>query len=120
MQGVLDSDGPLEVTELSLVTADVIEHGGPWGQAFPEPLFDNEFEVVESRTVAGSHLKLWLRAAAASPPVESIAFGHFNEAGAAAVTAGDRVRVAYRLGRTAFGGTPRPELRIEYLEPVAR
>lgn len=120
MRGVLDSDGPLEVAELSLATADVIEQGGPWGQAFPEPMFDNEFEVVETRTVAGAHLKLWLRAATAAPPVESIAFGHFNEAGAVAVAAGDRVRVAYRLGRTDFGGTPRPELHIEYLEPVAR
>ena len=91
-----------------------------WGQEFPEPLFDNEFDVIESRTVAGAHLKLWLRAANATPPVESIAFGHFNEPGAAAVAAGDRVRIAYRLGRTDWGGTPRPELRVEYLEPVAR
>ncbi|MFO1377559.1 MAG: single-stranded-DNA-specific exonuclease RecJ [Steroidobacteraceae bacterium] len=120
MQGIVDSDGPLAVTEFSLATADVIERGGPWGQAFPEPLFDNEFDVIEARTVAGRHLKLWLRAATASPPVESIAFGYFNEAGAAPVAAGDRLRVAYRLGRTDFGGTPRPELRVEYLEPVAR
>jgi len=120
MQGFVDSDGPLAVAELSLATADVIEQGGPWGQAFPEPLFDNEFDVVEARTIAGRHLKLWLRVATASPPVESIAFGHFNEAGAAVVAAGDRLRVAYRLGRTDFGGTPRPELRVEYLEPVAR
>jgi single-stranded-DNA-specific exonuclease len=120
MQGVIESDGPLEAHELTLATAAALEQAGPWGQGFPEPLFDGEFDVVDSRTVGGAHLKLWLRAAQASQPVESIAFGHFSEAQAPAVARGDRVRVAYRLGRTDWGGTPRPELRVEYLEPVPR
>jgi single-stranded-DNA-specific exonuclease len=120
MQGIIDSDGALEPHELTLEVATALERAGPWGQAFPEPLFDGEFDVVDARTVGGAHLKLWLRPAQAAPPVESIAFGHFTEARAPGVARGDRVRVAYRLGRTDFGGTPRPELRVEYLEPVAR
>jgi len=29
----------------------------PWGQGFPEPLFDDEFEIIEQKIVAGKHLK---------------------------------------------------------------
>ena len=35
---------------------------GPWGQGFPEPLFDNAFEVLEWRVLGERHLKYRLRA----------------------------------------------------------
>lgn len=119
MRGVLESDGELAPGEVALDTARALAEGGPWGQGFPEPLFDGEFEVVESRVVAERHLKLWARAARAAPPVEAIAFGHFDAPQAPAVRAGQRVRLAYRLDVTSFGGTPRPELKLELVEPLA-
>ncbi len=79
MQNVLETDGVLAAGEISLETARAIEEGGPWGQAFPEPVFDGEFDVVEARTVGDRHLKLWLRAAVAMQPIEAIAFGYFDE-----------------------------------------
>lgn len=118
MRGVLESDGELAPAEIALDTAQALADGGPWGQGFPEPLFDGEFEVVESRVVAERHLKLWARAARAAPPVEAIAFGHFDAAQAPAVRAGERVRLAYRLDVTTFGGSPRPELKVELVEPL--
>ena len=33
---------------------------GPWGQGFPEPQFDGEFEVLGWRVVGERHLKLEL------------------------------------------------------------
>jgi len=119
MRGILRSDGELAPGELSLETACAIRDGGPWGQGFPEPLFDGEFEVVEARTVGQKHLKLWTRAAPDARPVEAIAFGYFDDAGASPVRAGERVRLAYRLETTEFGGTPRPELKLEWVGPVA-
>ncbi len=115
MQGVLETDGELGAGELTLDTARAIESGGPWGQGFPEPLFDGEFEVVESRVVGGRHLKLWLRPQPASRPVEAIAFGHFDQAGAPRPPAGTRARLAYRLQSTEFGGVARAEMLAEYL-----
>ena len=118
MRGVLESDGELSAAELSLDTARALEHGGPWGQGFPEPVFDGEFDVVESRVVAERHLKLWVRPDAHSRPLESIAFGYYGDAAAARIEAGARVRLAYRLATTTFGGTPRPELKVEWAEPI--
>jgi single-stranded-DNA-specific exonuclease len=118
MRGVIDSDGELAPAEIALDTARALAEGGPWGQGFPEPVFDGEFEVVESRVVAQRHLKLWARAARDARPVEAIAFGHFDAPQAATPRAGERLRLAYRLDVTEFGGTPRPELKLDLVEPL--
>ena len=116
MLGVLETDGELTAGELSLETALALETGGPWGQSFPEPLFDGEFAVVESRVLADRHLKLWLRAQPASQPLEAIAFAHFDLDGSQRPPAGSRVRLAYRLQSTSYGGIARAELLAEYLQ----
>jgi single-stranded-DNA-specific exonuclease len=116
MLGVLETDGELGAGELSLETALALEAGGPWGQSFPEPLFDGEFVVVETRVLAARHLKLWLRPQPASKPVEAIAFGHFDADGSMRPPAGSRVRLAFRLQSTSYGGTTRVEMHSEYLQ----
>jgi len=116
MHGILETDGELAPAELSLETALALEGGGPWGQGFPEPVFDGEFEVVESRVVADRHLKLWVRQVPESQPIEAIAFGHFDGGAALRPAAGARLRLAYRLQSTRFGGTARAEMLAEYLQ----
>lgn len=46
LKGIILSDGELKPEEFSLHTAELLRAGGPWGQAFPEPLFDGEFKVL--------------------------------------------------------------------------
>ncbi len=117
MQNVLETDGVLSAGEISLETARAIEEGGPWGQAFPEPVFDGEFDVVDARTVGDRHLKLWLRAAVAMQPVEAIAFGYFDEPEARWPGTGAKLTLAYRLQSSSFGGTPHAELLVEHVAP---
>src|SRR4029077_6518943 len=62
LQGVIHSDGALTADELSLDTARVLRSAGPWGQGFPEPVFDGEFQIVDSRIVGSRHLKMQLAA----------------------------------------------------------
>ena len=50
--------------------------------------------------------------------MEAIAFGHFDAQAAPMPRAGDRVRLAYRLDVTEFGGTPRPEMKLDLVEPL--
>ena len=38
-----------------------LRDAGPWGQGFPEPLFDGEFAILEQRVVGERHLKLVLQ-----------------------------------------------------------
>ena len=53
------SDGELE-GEFNLATARKIAEAAPWGQGFPEPVFDGEFEIIDQRILGGRHLKLRL------------------------------------------------------------
>ena len=62
LQGVIWTDGELQANEFSIETAEVIKSGGPWGQAFPEPVFDGEFKIFEQRAIGQNqnHLKCLL------------------------------------------------------------
>src|SRR5690606_19189012 len=60
LTAVLWSDGELAFDDLNLELAQAIQDGGPWGQHFPEPLFDGEFTLVQQRLVGEKHLKLVL------------------------------------------------------------
>ncbi len=58
------TDGPLATNEFTLDLARAIENAGPFGQAFAEPLFDNEFSVHDRRVLKDKHLKLRLSSGA--------------------------------------------------------
>ena len=73
-EGELLSDGSLQVTELSLDMANLLQEAGPWGQQFPEPVFDNVFEILEQRLVGQNHLKLTLQHEHGGGPIDAIAF----------------------------------------------
>jgi single-stranded-DNA-specific exonuclease len=114
LDGVIESDGELAPADLSLTLAEVLRGAGPWGQGFPEPLFDGEFEVLERRIVGERHLKLRLRPGADTAPLSAIAFGRVEGA-----EPGQRIHAAYRLGINEYGGLRRPEAVIEYYDVVA-
>ena len=61
LAGVIHSDGALDPAELSLDTARVLRGAGPWGQGFPEPVFDGDFHILDARVVGGKHLKMQLK-----------------------------------------------------------
>ena len=60
LEAVLVSDGELTANELNLTLAEQLRAAGPWGQRFPEPLFDGVFTVKSQRIVGEKHLKLLL------------------------------------------------------------
>lgn len=61
LQDVLLSDGALDADEFTRGNAEQLRDGGVWGQGYPEPLFDGQFEVDDWRIVGQTHLKLDLR-----------------------------------------------------------
>jgi single-stranded-DNA-specific exonuclease len=119
MLNILETDGELASAEISLETARALETGGPWGQGFPEPVFEGEFEVAETRVVGDRHLKLWLRPEPAMRPLEAISFGYFDESDAKRPADGARLRLAYRLQSTTFGGAARAELLAEHVISIS-
>jgi single-stranded-DNA-specific exonuclease len=113
LAGQVITDGELAAHELTVELAELVRHAGPWGQGFPEPLFEGVFDVAERRVVGERHLKLRLRMA--GRPVEAIAFG---QAPAGEPPDWNRVRVAYRLDVNEFQGRHELQLVIEYLEGI--
>ncbi len=117
LTGVIHSDGALNVAELSLDTARVLRGAGPWGQGFPEPVFDGDFRIVDARIVGGKHLKMQLRVSdrADSEPIEAIAFGYLG--GAAEdpeLRSGAKIQLAYRLEVNEYRGVERVQLNCQH------
>lgn len=74
LYNVVLSDGELQEKDLSLEFAEKLRQAGPWGQGFPEPLFDGEFEVMQRRVIGECHLKFLVRIPGGRKPVEALAF----------------------------------------------
>ncbi|QKT02419.1 single-stranded-DNA-specific exonuclease RecJ [Ectothiorhodospiraceae bacterium 2226] len=109
------TDGALAPDDLVLPIAELLRSAGPWGQGFPEPVFEGEFEVVTVRVVGEVHLKLVLRAPGGQRTVEGIAF---NAAAEAAIAAGSRAQVHYRLDVNRYRDARTLQLVIERLLPL--
>jgi len=60
LEQVVLTDGPLLRSEFNLNLAQHIRLGGPWGQGYPEPLFEVDAEILESSRINGRHLRLRL------------------------------------------------------------
>ena len=113
LTGKVLTDGQLLPEDMTMELAQSLRAGGPWGQGFPEPLFDGQFEVLGSRVVGEKHLRLTLR----QPQGRSIEAIAFNRA-ALQPSAGSRVEAAYRLDINSYQGNQTLQLVIEYLAPV--
>ncbi|MFT3896220.1 MAG: single-stranded-DNA-specific exonuclease RecJ [Thermomonas sp.] len=111
LQAELWTDGELEPAHFDRATADLLRDAGPWGQGWPEPLFDGEFDVIASRTVGERHLKLEL--GLAGMRLNAIQFG-----GANGEPPPSRVRIAYRLQGDDWRGGDAVQLLVEQLEPA--
>ncbi|WP_018954391.1 single-stranded-DNA-specific exonuclease RecJ [Thioalkalivibrio sulfidiphilus] len=113
LEGVVHSDGELSPGEISLDTAVRLRDAGPWGQGFPPPVFDGEFEILDRRVLKERHLRLQLRAAPGAPPITGIAFNVDWDDWPEGLC---RVRLAYRLEVNEYQGLVSPQLMIEHVE----
>lgn len=111
---VLMTDGGIAPQEMNLATAAAIGEGGPWGQGFVEPLFDDVFDVKSQRIVGEKHWKLVLRHQSGAPTVDAIAFNAVEDHPALP----ERVHAAYRMDINEWRGQTQLQLRIEHLEPA--
>jgi single-stranded-DNA-specific exonuclease len=115
LAGVVLTDGPLTAGELELEVAEALRAGGPWGQGFPEPLFDGEFEVVDQRVFAERHRRLALRLPNADQVLDAVAWNALDQIWPAP---GARVGLAYRLEVHEWQGTRSLRLVVEELGPA--
>ncbi|MDP7093395.1 MAG: DHHA1 domain-containing protein, partial [Gammaproteobacteria bacterium] len=109
------SDGALEAADLNLGLAETLRFSGPWGQGFPEPVFDGRFQLISQRVVGKRHLKLKLKPANSSATVSGIAFNQPE----LDIRSGDpELNVAYRLDVNEFRGVREHQLLVVHIECV--
>ncbi|MEN1956530.1 single-stranded-DNA-specific exonuclease RecJ [Luteimonas changyuni] len=109
LEATIDSDGALAPAEFDRAHAEALRDGGPWGQGFPEPLFDGEFEVLEWRVVGERHLKLGLRCEGTRTPLAAIHFGGWRNE-----PPPSRLHLAYRLAPDDYRGGDAIQLIVEH------
>lgn len=103
------TDGELDAHEVSLELATAIEDMGPWGQRFPEPLFDGYFDIIDQRVVGGAHLKMIVRSVNGGEEVDAIAFNRLPED----LPEAGPARMLYRLGINRWRGDESCQLMVE-------
>ena len=103
------TDGELEPEDINLEFAQSLRSLGPWGQAFPEPVFAGRFIVEEQRVVGGAHLKMMLRPVGGTNSIDAIAFGKLPEDLPSSETTG----FVYRLDINHFRGRKTCQLMVE-------
>ncbi len=118
LKGVIMSDGELKPEEFSMHVAEQLRSGGPFGQAFPEPIFDGEFKVLHQKLVGEKHLKLMLEPLYKGHPtnvmIDGIAFNvDLRRWPDASVKT---VRLAYKLDVNEFRGNQSLQLMIDHIE----
>lgn len=112
----VDSDGSFDLTEFDFDTAEAL-HRHVWGQAFPAPLFDDEFTVMDSRIVGLKHTKLRLRRSVEggrNAPARIFDAIRFNTT----EPPPQPMRAAYRVSLSEYQGAQRLELIVEHWWPA--
>ncbi|HEY6132033.1 MAG TPA: single-stranded-DNA-specific exonuclease RecJ [Halioglobus sp.] len=116
LQAVIESDGELSAEDFQLAVATALRFAGPWGQHFPEPMFDGQFAVLSQRLVGEKHLKLVLTPAGTNTLLDAIAFN--VDLDVWPNPAIRRVEIAYRLDVNDYRGQYSLQLAIEHLSPL--
>lgn len=111
LDAIMLTDGELDVADLSLELAQLLRYAGPWGQAFPEPVFDDEFTVESWKVVGERHIKLKLHHRDRDVLIDAIAFNGYVGAAPPA-----RLRAAFQLDVNEWNGAQSLQLLILHME----
>ncbi|MCU7855181.1 MAG: single-stranded-DNA-specific exonuclease RecJ, partial [Candidatus Thiodiazotropha sp. (ex Lucinoma borealis)] len=114
LEGVVFTDGELMPNELNLTLAQALRDGGPWGQGYPEPLFEGTFYLRQQRVVGENHLKLQLSSEESGWIIDAIAFNQPQLS-----EPNRQLRLTYRLDVNDFRGQRSPQLIVETIQSTS-
>ncbi|EOV8087543.1 single-stranded-DNA-specific exonuclease RecJ [Providencia stuartii] len=115
LAGVIWSDGELSRNEFCLETAELIRDSGPWGQSFPEPVFDGEFQLLQQRLVGERHLKLMLEPVNGGPMLDAIMFN--IDVRRWPDNSIKKAKIAFKLDVNEYRGQKNVQLMVEHIWP---
>ncbi len=107
------TDGELPASAFQIDTVDLLHNLSPWGQKFPQPIFEGIFKVLDYRWLKEVHLKLRV-ALENGQVVDAIAFNAASKYQFDPMQ--DSVRLVYELDKNVFNGNVSLQMRIAHLE----
>ncbi len=115
LENISETDGLIDAKYMTIETSELLKYSSPWGQLFPEPVFDDVFKVINWRIVGEKHLKLDLVKKESGECFAAIAFNKTD----ADLPAGDNsIRCVYRLDVNEFRGKRSLQLIVQHIEAV--
>ncbi len=116
LERVVWTDGSLRPEELNVALASQLRDWGPWGQAFPEPLFEGWFEILGRRALGDKHTKLTVRCADARVgSIDALLFNRPSDR----VPEAKRLQLVYQLDLNEYMGRVSPQLVVRHVAGVA-
>ncbi|MCS4305855.1 single-stranded-DNA-specific exonuclease [Rheinheimera pacifica] len=112
LTAVLYSDGELPAECFDIGFARLLQNAGPWGQAFPEPVFDGEFNLISQKMLADRHLKMMLQTADGKL-VDAIWFNADNKAWPDVNV--QKVQLAYQLDINEYRDKQNLQLLVRHM-----
>ncbi|WP_180159529.1 single-stranded-DNA-specific exonuclease RecJ [Acinetobacter sp. YH12047] len=107
------TDGELPASAFQIETVDLLQNLSPWGQKFPQPIFEGIFKILDYRWLKDVHLKLRV-ALENGQVVDAIAFSAIDKYKFDPMK--QHVRLAYELDKNVFNGNVSLQMRIAHLE----
>ena len=108
-----ETDGSIDGKYLTIETSEQLKYASPWGQLFPEPVFDDVFKIVNWRIVGEKHLKLDLAKESSGEYYSAIAF---NKTDVDLPVGDNNIHIAYRLDVNEFRGNRSLQLIVQHIE----
>lgn len=115
-QSLIHSDGELCPTTMNLETAQLLQNAGPWGQGFPEPVFDGQFKIINHKILKEKHVKFLLGSLDQFFTIDAVAFNLEPEK--LQFQTDEILHVAYRLDVNEYRGNQTVQLLIDYFDVV--
>lgn len=107
------TDGELPASAFQIETVDLLQNLSPWGQKFPQPIFEGVFKILDYRWLKEVHLKLRV-ALENGQVVDAIAFSAMDKYKFDPMK--PHVRLVYELDKNVFNGNVSLQMRIAHLE----
>ena len=111
MQAVLETDGELDVKDMSLQTAQILA-AGVWGQGFAQPVFSDNFKVINQRILGEKHSKLILEKLSQEKDKKRFDAIYFNFAD----NLPNIITAVYALEANEYKGLQTLQLQVKYIQ----
>ncbi|MBB3226958.1 single-stranded-DNA-specific exonuclease [Luteibacter sp. Sphag1AF] len=111
LQALVVTDGEIHGHDHTLDLARQLRDAGPWGQGFPQPVFEQRFECVSWKVMGQRHLRLQLRCHQSGVVHDAVMFNAYHGTPPPA-----QVRVAYELTINDWQGRESVRLLVQHME----